>query len=67
LYGEEALAILWRTCFGLKDSPGNDRYAWYMTYFVAHGFIPKNRWYIKKALPRKEMSLLLARILEKYE
>lgn len=67
LYGEEALAILWRTCFGLKDNSGNDRYAWYMTYFVAYGFIPKNRWYIKKVLPRQEICLLLTRVLEKYE
>ncbi len=64
LNGEECLALLWRSFFGLKDATSSSpRYQSYRDYFTTHSIIPTDRPYINKHIPRQDIFLVTKRVL----
>lgn len=65
LSGEELLALLGRIFYGLEDSTSWKRRDSYLTTFVNELLINSSRWYIRKAIPRKEVFVLLWKLLKR--
>jgi len=60
---EQALALLWRSFFGLSDLDGSVRYQTYLTYFQQHWFLDWVNAQLWKPLLRKELFLLVWRVV----
>lgn len=65
LKGEQLLALLWRIFYWLNDNEEGKWYDWYVEYFTNIWIIDSNRWYIEKSIPRKDVFLLFAKVLER--
>jgi hypothetical protein len=60
---EELLALLWRVFYNTKDSTWSKRRQSYVDVFVQELIITSSWWYIRKAIPRKEVAVLLWKML----
>ena len=65
LSGEELLALLGRIFYGLEDSTSGKWRDTYLQTFINELLITSSRWYIRKAIPRKEVFVLLWKLLKK--
>lgn len=64
LKGEELLAMLGRLFYGLHDANTGNRRQPYVTKFLSLWFIPTNRSYLGKAIPRKAVFVLERQVLK---
>ena len=64
LSGEQLLAILGRIFYGLQDAIDMHWRQHYLDRFVQNGLIAPTRSYIQTPIPRKEVALLLWRMLK---
>jgi hypothetical protein len=65
LLWEEFLAILGRIFFWLQDSSSWQRYEHYISFFRQEWLITSTRPWIQKAIPRKEVFVILTDLLER--
>lgn len=63
LKGEELLALLGRIFFNLQDSEQGDWRQTYLDVFVTELLIASQRGYIRQSIPRKEVFVLLWKLL----
>jgi hypothetical protein len=62
--GEQLIAVLWRLCYTLQDSPTGDRWNVYLTHFKNLGFITTPWARIGKPAPRKVVASLIRQTLK---